>query len=127
MVRSIINPTIEYVEKRTIDPEDKGHSSSMYAIDIFDIEIVIVLGKPKYTFSNKDVIYYPIYVVSKENKIKSQIGVFESVLANTLRLVDEDGDIDIDKLGEPLLYTRRKNGIRKGIGKRIGIRKGKEI
>jgi len=105
MVRSIINASIEYIEKRTIDPEDKGHLSSMYIIEIFDTEIVIVLGKPKYTYSNKDVVYYPIYVVSKENKIKSQIGVFESVLANTIRLVDEDGDIDIDKLGEPLLYS----------------------
>ena len=105
MVKSILNPSIEYIEKRTIDPEDKGHSSSMYIIEIFDIEIVVVLGKPKYTYSNKDIVYYPIYVVSKENKIKSQIGVFESVLANTIRLVDEEGDIDIDKLGEPLLYS----------------------
>jgi len=105
MVKSILNPSIEYIEKRIIDPEDKGHSSSMYILEVFDLEIVVVLGKPKYTYSNKDIVYYPIYVVSKENKIKSQIGVFESVLANTIRLVDEEGDIDIDKLGEPLLYS----------------------
>lgn len=105
MVKSILNPNIEYIEKKTIDPEDKGHSSSMYIIEIFDLEIVVVLGKPKYTYSNKNIVYYPIYVVSKDNKIKSQIGVFESVLANTIRLVDDEGDIDIDKLGEPLLYS----------------------
>jgi predicted NAD-dependent protein-ADP-ribosyltransferase YbiA (DUF1768 family) len=105
MVSSVINPSVQYVEKRTIDPEDKGHLSSMYIIELFDTEILVVLGKPKYTFSEKDIVYYPIYVVSAENKIKSQVGVFESKLANTIRLVDSDGDIDVDKLGEPLIYS----------------------
>lgn len=104
MVKSNIHPDVQYIEKRTIDPEDKGHASSMYVIDVHDIEILIVLGKPKYTYSSKGIVYYPIYVVSG-NKIKSQIGVFEAKLTNSVRLVDEDGDIDIEKLGEPILYS----------------------
>jgi predicted NAD-dependent protein-ADP-ribosyltransferase YbiA (DUF1768 family) len=105
MVQSAIHPSVEYIEKRTIDPEDKGHLSSMYIIELFDTEIIIVLGKPKYTFSEKGIVYYPIYVISSENKIKSQIGVFESKLSNSISLVDEDGDIDINKLGEPRIYS----------------------
>lgn len=104
MVKSNINENIQYIEKRTIDPEDKGHASSMYVIEVFDIEILIVLGKPKYTYSGKGVVYYPIYVVA-DNKIKSQIGVFEAKLSNSIRLVDDEGDIDIDKLGEPIIYS----------------------
>lgn len=104
MVVSNINPNINYFEKKTLDEEDIGHESSLYLIDIFDMPILIVLGKQKYTYSNKDVLYYPIYIVSND-KIKSQIGLFETRISNTLNVIDEDGDIDIDKLGEPLIYS----------------------
>lgn len=104
MVSSKINPKIQYIERKTIDPEDLGFQSTLYVIDVYDVPILIVLGKQKYTHSNKDVVYYPIYIVSG-NKIKSQIGVYESKMSDTIRLVDEDGDIDIDKMDEPLLYS----------------------
>ena len=104
MVSSRINSNVNYIEKKTIDPEDIGYDSCYYAIEFFETQILIVLGKQKYTYSNKDIIYYPIYIVADE-KIKAQIGVFESSLKNTLNLVDEDGDIDIEKLGEPLFYS----------------------
>lgn len=104
MVSSQLNSKVNYVEKKSLDPEDLGHSSTLYVIDLFDIETVIVLGKQRYTYSGKDIIYYPVYVVA-DDKIKSQIGVFEAKLSNTLNLVDEDGDIDIGKMGEPLLYS----------------------
>jgi predicted NAD-dependent protein-ADP-ribosyltransferase YbiA (DUF1768 family) len=104
MVVSNINPNVNYVEKKILDEEDIGHQSSLYVIDIFDMPILIVLGKQKYTYANKDILYYPIYVVSND-KIKSQIGVFETRISNTLSLIDEDGDIDIEKMGEPLIYS----------------------
>jgi predicted NAD-dependent protein-ADP-ribosyltransferase YbiA (DUF1768 family) len=104
MVQSKINPEINYPEKKTLEPEDKGHSSTLYVIYINEIPVLIVLGKEKYTYSNKDVVYFPIYIVS-EDKIKSQIGLYESPLVKTVSLVDEDGDIDIEKMGEPLLFS----------------------
>lgn len=104
MVSSKLNSNINYIEKKTIDPEDIGHDSCFYAIEAYDVPILIVLGKQKYTYSNKDVIYYPIYIVEDET-IKAQIGVYESSLKNTIQLVDEDGDIDIEKMGEPLFYS----------------------
>jgi len=104
MVSSKLNPKINYIEKRTIESEDVGHTSILYIIDVYGVETMIVLGKPKYTFSGKQVVYYPIYVVA-DDKIKSQIGVYEAPIDNTINLVDEEGDIDIDKLSEPLFYT----------------------
>ena len=104
MVVSKINPKVNYVEQKSIDLEDVGHQSTLYVMEIYDISVIIVLGKPKYTFSSKDVIFYPIYVVA-DNKIKSQIGVFETKSSKTIQLLDDEGDIDIDKLGEPLLYS----------------------
>ena len=104
MVSSKINNDVNYAENRSIDPEDKGLKTIMYEIELFDIPIVIVLGNAKYTFSKKGVLYYPFYVVS-ENKVKSQLGVFETAIDQTIKLIDEDGDVDIEKLGEPLLYS----------------------
>ena len=104
MVSSKINPKINYVEKKTIESEDVGHTSILYSIDVYGIDTMIVLGKAKYTFSGKQVVYYPIYVVS-DDKIKSQIGVYEAPMDNTINLIDEEGDIDIEKMGEPLIYA----------------------
>ncbi len=109
MVSSLIKPDINYIETKSIDEEDSGHASALYIVDIYGHNTVIVLGKPKYTFASKGVIYYPIYVVGNDDTIKSQIGVYESILSDTIQLVDSDGDIDLEKLGEPLLYAFATN------------------
>lgn len=104
MVLSKINPEINYPEKKTLEPEDKGHTSTLYVIYLFDKPVLIVIGKEKYTFSKKDVVYFPIYIVS-DDKIKSQIGVYETSMLKTINIIDDEGDIDIEKMGEPLLYS----------------------
>jgi hypothetical protein len=104
MVSSNINPKINYVENRTIEDEDKGHASSVYEIELFDIPIAIVIGKPKYTFAQHDVIFYPIYIISND-KIKSQIGVFEIETNKALSVVDNDGDLELSKINEPIVYS----------------------
>jgi predicted NAD-dependent protein-ADP-ribosyltransferase YbiA (DUF1768 family) len=108
MVSSRINPSVVFKEHKTIDPEDKGHQSSLYELDIGrDKNILIALGKPKYTFSPQNVVYYPIYMVSLNNAIEGCIGVFETKL-NDPKMgainLDEDGDIDINKMGSPILF-----------------------
>ena len=105
MVSTKINSNVNYIEKKTIDSEDTGHESCFYSLEILDVPILIVLGKQKYTYSSKNVIYYPIYVVDDNERIRAQIGVFESSLKNVINLVDRDGDIDLDKMGEPLIYS----------------------
>jgi len=112
MVSSKINETINYPETKTIDDEDKGYQSPLYELDLElngeNLNIVIVLGKQKYTFNKKGVIFYPIYVVAKDGyqiKIKSQIGVFEIQSERVLSVLDEDQDVDLTQLGEPLLYS----------------------
>lgn len=108
MVSSRINSSVVFKEHKTIDPEDKGHQSSLYELDIGrDKNVLIALGKPKYTFSPQNVVYYPIYMVSLNNSIEGCIGVFETKLnePNTGAInLDEDGDIDINKMGSPILF-----------------------
>jgi predicted NAD-dependent protein-ADP-ribosyltransferase YbiA (DUF1768 family) len=104
MVSSKINKDINYVETKTIDPEDNGYHSSLYEIYIDNKPITIALGKQKYTFSSKSVLHYPIYLVVNQ-KIKAQIGVYEIQSSRSLNVLDNEGDIDLTKFGEPLLYS----------------------
>ena len=104
MVYSKLNPEINYPENKILHPEDIGYQTSMYIIDIHEIPSTIVLGKPKYTYSAKSVVYFPVYVVAND-KIKSQIGIFETKLSDTLNIYDEEGDIDIDTFDDLLLYS----------------------
>ena len=105
MVSSKINSEINYIETKLLDTEDIKHLSSIYIIELYDTEIPIILGKPKYTFMEKGVLYFPIYIINAKTKRKCQIGIFEVESTDTLKYVDEDGDIDIEKIGEPLLYS----------------------
>ena len=104
MVASRINNAVLFTEKKTIEPEDIGHSSLIYELDVFAGEtIAIVLGKPKYTFTEKNVIFLPIYAVA-DNKVRSQIGVFE-IETNKLINFFKGGEIDISRLSPPVLFS----------------------
>ena len=104
MVSSKLNKEINYNEVKNVDPEDKGYNSTLYEIEIFDKPVIIALGKQKYTYTSKKIVYYPIYIIY-DKKIKAQIGVFEISSERALNVLDDDGDIDLTKLGDPLLYS----------------------
>lgn len=103
MVKSELNNTIVYNESKMIDNEDKGHSSSIYSIELEDQDIEIALGKEKYTFSDKNIVNYPIYFLNN-NSIKERIGIFEIESNDVINALDEDGDIDINK-GNILFFS----------------------
>ena len=103
MVKSELNNTIVYNESKMIDNEDKGHSSSIYSIELEDQDIEIALGKEKYTFSDKNIVNYPIYFLNN-NSIKEKIGIFEIESNDVINALDEDGDIDINK-GNILFFS----------------------
>ena len=103
MVKSELNNTIVYNESKMIDNEDKGHSSSIYSIELEDQDIDIALGKEKYTFSDKNIVNYPIYFLNN-NSIKEKIGIFEIESNDVINALDEEGDIDINK-GNILFFS----------------------
>jgi predicted NAD-dependent protein-ADP-ribosyltransferase YbiA (DUF1768 family) len=104
MVASKINPVINYPESKTIDPEDIGHSSFVYEFDVSNGNTIsVVLGKPKYTFTEKNVIYLPIYAIS-DDTVRSQIGVFEISPTKIVNLF-KNGELDVSRLSFPVLYS----------------------
>ena len=103
MVYSNLNSTVFYNESGNIDPEDVGHEAVLYEMEIFGKRLLVVFGKLKHTFIQRNVVYLPLYLVV-HHKVKKQIGIIEFHKNDVLQLYDEENEIDIDKLNEPLLF-----------------------
>jgi len=103
MVYSNINQAVVYKEDPSIDPEDVGYASTMYEMDVLDKTVLIVLGKAKHTFSERNIVFYPVYLVANR-RIKAQIGVVEINAHRVISITDDDGDLDVEQLDAPLLF-----------------------
>lgn len=104
MVNSKLNETINYQEFKSLSEEDKTHEASLYELYVYGLPVVIALGLPKFTFIDKKIVYYPVYII-KNDKVNSQIGVYEIMSNNQPGILDEDGDVDITRLGPLLLFS----------------------
>jgi len=108
MVKSKLDDSIEYTEQKNICKDDINYNAVMYEIVLYNHKIIIALGKSKYTFIDKNIEFYPIYLI-KKNKVVSQIGVYE-ILSSTLPdILDSEGDISIEFLYQPLIYSFIEN------------------
>ena len=94
MVKSLINPLIDYPENKTLYDEDREYDASLYSLELLGEEVIISLGQAKYTFIDNNIIFYPIYLI-KNSRVDVQIGVYEIETADASSVLDDDGDVDI--------------------------------
>ena len=104
MVKSILNPTVNYPEIKTLDNEDKNFDATQYEYSILGVDVVIALGQSNYSFIDEDIIYYPVYLI-KDDSFFQQIGVFEILESELPNIIDDEQDIDLDLVTKPLLYS----------------------
>jgi len=109
MVLSQLDRSISYPELKKVDPDDLKKEANLYQIELENqrigkIDIIIAVGNAKNTFEEKNVTYFPIYLV-KSNKKVIQIGLYEIESTNLMEYTDEHNNLDVEKMGEPLIYT----------------------
>lgn len=104
MVKSRLDPDIQYVENKKLDPEDKNMDAELYETEIMGKSVIIALGHVKNTYIEKNILVFPVYLI-KDDKVSMQIGLYEILAERQTEIYDEDDDIDVSKLGDILLYS----------------------
>jgi hypothetical protein len=107
MVKSILNPSITYTEDKGISADDLDKDGQLYEYDIDSgLTIHLAAGNYRYDYTaDKNIIYFPIYLVKDGEKIVSQIGVFEMMSVDLPNVLDSESDVDLNSLNDPLLYS----------------------
>lgn len=107
MVLSKLNNEISYHEHAHLDLDDASYESPVFEIPILGVNVYICIGKLKYNFSKIQtgikVVYVFIYLMNQKNEVYKRIGVFEMPVGRVP--MDEDGDLELSKVGKPLLYS----------------------
>ena len=103
MVRSKLNPDINYREYKQLERDDADYDATMYEIELLGKEVRIAIGRGK--TDKKGIIYYPMYLINTDDRVVKQIGVFEIRADQASDVLDDEDDLDIDKLPHPLIYT----------------------
>ncbi len=102
MVKSKLNQEIVYEENKEIDEEDYDYSASQFDLDLYlNLEATIALGRVKYLYVDKNILFVPVYLVKNE-KILEKIGIYEFSANTYTELVDEDGDLDVSLFDVPI-------------------------
>jgi hypothetical protein len=104
MVLSKIESDVSYPELKSVDSGDLKMEANLYQLEIKGVDVVIAVGNAKNTFEDKDILYFPIYLVKHNNKV-IQIGVYEIKATDYLSLLDINNNLDVENLNEPLIYS----------------------
>jgi predicted NAD-dependent protein-ADP-ribosyltransferase YbiA (DUF1768 family) len=103
MVRSKLNPDINYREYKQLERDDADYDACMYEIELLGKEVRIAIGRGK--TEKAGIIYYPMYLINTDDRVSKQIGLFEIKADQASDVLDDDDDLDIDKLPHPLVYS----------------------
>ena len=103
MVLSKINDDISYPELKSVDRGDMQMEANLFQLEILGVDIIIAVGNAKNTFEDKNILFFPIYLVKYNNKV-IQIGLYEIKASNYITYLDDYNNLDVEKMNEPLIY-----------------------
>ena len=121
MVWSVIDKTYQYPEHKDLSSRDIGTDLCIYTVDMYDMEVDIMIGLCD-SETIPGINTYSIYVM--HNKRYNRIGLFEISTAQSRTCLDDVGDVDVSRLGNPLLFRGAEKVIRDSMPIRsVGARK----
>ena len=103
MVLSKIDEDISYHELKSVDSNDLKMEANLYQLEILDVDVIIAVGNAKNTYEDKNILFFPVYLVKHNNKV-IQIGVYEIKASDYITYLDDSNNIDVEKLEAPLIY-----------------------
>lgn len=103
MVQSRVNPVVDFPNIKQLDSSDKNTDANIYKVRINGIKLLIALGNKKDTYISSGVVYYPIYLIYNE-KVVSQIGLYEIATELSATVIGGDNETDIEKFNLPPLF-----------------------
>jgi predicted NAD-dependent protein-ADP-ribosyltransferase YbiA (DUF1768 family) len=104
MVLSKLNSDVSYPELKSVDSGDLKMEANLYQLEIKDVDVIVAIGNAKNTFEDKNILYFPIYLVKYNNKVV-QIGIYEIKASDYLSYLDDYNNLDVEKMEEPLIYS----------------------
>jgi predicted NAD-dependent protein-ADP-ribosyltransferase YbiA (DUF1768 family) len=104
MVLSKVDESVNYIELKAVDPNDFKKETNLFVIEVKGVDIIIAVGNAKNTFEKKNILYFPVYLVKKNDKVV-QIGLYEITASTLMSYMDEENNLDVEKLNEPLIYS----------------------
>jgi predicted NAD-dependent protein-ADP-ribosyltransferase YbiA (DUF1768 family) len=104
MVLSLIDSTISYTELKSLAKGDGEKESDLYQIEVLGVPVIVAIGNVNKTHESKNVDYFPLYLVKSNSKVM-QIGIYEVKSSDLMNYLDDEGQLNLEKIGEPLLYT----------------------
>jgi predicted NAD-dependent protein-ADP-ribosyltransferase YbiA (DUF1768 family) len=104
MVLSKINKDVSYPELKSVDSGDLKMEANLYQLEILGSDVIIAVGNSKNTFESENIMYFPVYLVKKNNKV-IQIGVYEIKASDFISYLDDHNNLDVERMDEPLIYT----------------------
>lgn len=99
-----------YEENRHLEEEDMGYDTPIHHITLYDKSFLMAIGKERRLIQKKNTYYFPIYLLNR-NQVQTQIGAFEFESSKETSeerqkpFIDSSGDIDPNRLGDPVLYS----------------------
>jgi len=107
MITSNIDSKVEYAITNNIDKSDLNHEAFVYNAKIYNKHIKFVLGTPRLEFLSNNIMYFNIYLANNGSVI-SKIGIYETNNTDYTSLLDSTGDIDLNKMYEPIIFPFAK-------------------
>jgi len=103
MIASNIKKDVRYIVTNSIDKTDLDNEAIVYNAKIYNKHIKFVLGAPKFEYLSSGILYFNIYLVNNSS-IVCKIGIYETQNTEYTSLLDDNGDIDLNKLSEPIMF-----------------------